>query len=100
MTSVHRPGIAVCALSVACLFVSAPLQAQAPSAADLQKRANAILTLMGFSLTPDVTTGALSFSDQSTGDPYFRHRCTLKARWRTVATIRLSPQPAPRLRFR
>jgi hypothetical protein len=72
MTSVHRPGIAVCALSVACLFVSAPLQAQAPSAADLQKRANAILTLMGFSLTPDVTTGALSFSDQSTGDPYFR----------------------------
>jgi len=27
---------------------------------------------MGFSLTPDVTTGALSFSDQSTGDPYFR----------------------------
>ena len=42
------------------------------SDADLQKRANAILTLMGFSLTPDVTTGALSISDQSAGDPFFR----------------------------
>jgi len=40
--------------------------------ADLQKRANAILTLMGFSLVPDVTTGALSISDQSAGNPYFR----------------------------
>lgn len=46
--------------------------AQAPSDADLQKRANAVLTLMGFTLTPDVTTGALSISDQSTGNPYFR----------------------------
>src|SRR5687767_15182338 len=82
------------------LAAAVPLRAQEVTDADLQKRANAILTLMGFSLTPDVTTGALSFSDQSTGDPYFRHRCTLKARWRTVATIRLSPQPAPRLRFR
>ena len=42
------------------------------SDADLQKRANAILTLMGFSLVPDVTTGALSISDQSAGNPYFR----------------------------
>jgi hypothetical protein len=46
--------------------------AQAPSDAELQKRANAVLTLMGFSLTPDVTTGTLSISDQSTGNPYFR----------------------------
>jgi len=45
--------------------------AQAPSDADLQKRANAVLTLMGFSLTPDVTTGSLSISDQSAGNPYF-----------------------------
>jgi len=50
-----------------------PLQLQAQiSDADLQKRANAILTLMGFSLVPDVTTGALSISDQSAGNPYFR----------------------------
>jgi hypothetical protein len=48
------------------------LPAQEVSDADLQKRANAVLTLMGFSLTPDVTTGAFSISDQSTGDPYFR----------------------------
>lgn len=46
--------------------------AQAPSNAELQKRANAVLTLMGFALTPDVTTGSLSISDQSAGNPYFR----------------------------
>lgn len=46
--------------------------AQPVSDADLQKRANAVLTLMGFSLTPDVTTGSLSISDQSAGNPYFR----------------------------
>jgi hypothetical protein len=62
------------ALCIACLLLAAaaPLRAQGPSDAELQKRANAILTLMGFSLTPDVTTGALSISEQSTGDPYFR----------------------------
>ena len=54
------------------MAAAAPLHAQAPSDAELQKRANAILTLMGFSLTPDVTTGALFISEQSTGDPYFR----------------------------
>ena len=54
------------------LAAAAPLRAQEVTDADLQKRANAILTLMGFSLTPDVTTGALSISEQSTGDPYFR----------------------------
>ena len=48
------------------------MPAQEVSEDDLQKRANAILTLMGFSLTPDVTTGALSISDQSAGDPFFR----------------------------
>jgi hypothetical protein len=60
------------ALGVACLLAAAPLRAQELSDADLQRRANAILALMGFSLTPDVTTGALSISDQSTGNPYFR----------------------------
>jgi hypothetical protein len=57
---------------VACLLAAPPLLAQAVSDAELQKRANAVLTLMGFSLTPDVTTGALAISDQSTGNPYFR----------------------------
>jgi hypothetical protein len=72
MRSFHPPGIAVRALCAACLLAPAPLPAQEVSNADLQKRANAVLTLMGFSLTPDVTTGALSISDQTAGDPYFR----------------------------
>jgi hypothetical protein len=63
--------VAARALGLAGLLAMAPLHAQV-SGAELQKRANAILTLMGFSLTPDVTTGALSISDQSAGDPYFR----------------------------
>jgi hypothetical protein len=56
----------------ALLIPTASLRAQEVSDDDLQKRANAILTLMGFSLTPDVTTGALSISDQSAGNPFFR----------------------------
>src|SRR4051812_369236 len=61
---------AICAL--ACALCAMPALAQTVSDADLQKRANAILTLMGFSLTPDVTTGSLSISDQSAGNSYFR----------------------------
>jgi hypothetical protein len=68
----QRPGIAAAALSIAGLLGAPSSPAQELSDAALQKRANAILTLMGFSLTPDVTTGALSISDQSTGNPYFR----------------------------
>ena len=58
-------------LCAALLLASVSARAQVNDA-DLQKRANAILTLMGFSLVPDVTTGALSISDQSAGNPYFR----------------------------
>ena len=72
LRSHHALAVAARTLLLACLLAPAPLRAQAVSDADLQKRANAILTLMGFSLTPDVTTGALSISDQSAGDPYFR----------------------------
>ena len=49
-----------------------PVLGQAVSDADLQKRANGILTLMGFGVTPDVTTGSLSLTDQTAGNPYFR----------------------------
>jgi hypothetical protein len=59
----------LCALPA---LLPAVVLAQTPSDADLQKRANAALSLMGFALTPDVTTGSLSISDQSTGNPYFR----------------------------
>ena len=59
-------------LLAAWALAPAASMAQTPSDADLQKRANAVLTLMGFSLTPDVTTGSLSISEHSTGNPYFR----------------------------
>jgi hypothetical protein len=49
-----------------------PALAQGVSEAELQKRANAVLTLMGFAVTPDVTTGSLSLTDQTAGNPYFR----------------------------
>ena len=59
----------VCAMT---MLVPLASLAQTVSDADLQKRANAVLTLMGFALTPDVTTGSLSISDQTAGNPYFR----------------------------
>src|SRR3954469_687486 len=71
MRRLHRPDVVLGALCAALLLAPAQARAQV-SDADLQKRANAILTLMGFSLVPDVTTGALSISDQSAGNPYFR----------------------------
>jgi hypothetical protein len=66
------PRLVACTLCIACVLAPASSPAQGVSDADLQKRANAILTLMGFSLVPDVTTGALSLSDQGAGNPYFR----------------------------
>jgi hypothetical protein len=59
----------MCAISI---LTAGSSFAQTVSDADLQKRANAVLTLMGFAVTPDVTTGSLSISDQSAGNPYFR----------------------------
>jgi hypothetical protein len=72
MNGFHRPGIALRALCAGLLLAPGSLLGQSVSEADLQKRANAVLTLMGFSLVPDVTTGALSLSDQGAGNPYFR----------------------------
>jgi hypothetical protein len=40
--------------------------------ASVQKRANAVLSLMGYSLTPDVTTGSLSINDAAASSPGFR----------------------------
>jgi hypothetical protein len=39
---------------------------------DLQKRANGVLALMGYMVTPDVTTGSLGISNATTGNPDFR----------------------------
>jgi hypothetical protein len=62
--------VAAAAAFVAAL-APAPADAQTSGIpeARLQERANALLTLMGFGLTPDVTTGSLSISDNATGDP-------------------------------
>jgi hypothetical protein len=38
---------------------------------NLQKASNAVLSMMGLMLTPDVTTGSLSFSNDATGNPDF-----------------------------
>ena len=54
------------------VVVCGAAHAQAVTDAELQKRANAILTLMGFAVTPDVTTGSLSLTDTTAGSPYFR----------------------------
>jgi hypothetical protein len=72
----------LCAIA---LFAPLASLAQSVSDADLQKRANAVLTLMGFALTPDVTTGSLSINDPTAGNPYFRQTSvsgggTLKSR--------------------
>jgi len=51
----------------------APVAAQPSSiiGTKVQKTANGVLTLMGFSLTPDVTTGSLAFSNAETGTSGF-----------------------------
>ena len=36
---------------------------------DLQNKANSMMLIMGYSLTPDVTTGSLSITDKSTNNP-------------------------------
>jgi len=35
----------------------------------LQKRAKAVVTLIGYTVSPDVTTGSLTFTDQTAGNP-------------------------------
>jgi len=71
----RRPMVFLTILVVAILISlgAVPIDAQAqPSTvigANVQKIANSVLTLMGFGLTPDVTTGSLSFSSPSTGNP-------------------------------
>jgi hypothetical protein len=69
-----------CGLVAACLLTCAQGSAWAQSrfgdfqliGASVQKRANAVLSLMGYSLTPDVTTGSLSINDSAASNPGFR----------------------------
>jgi hypothetical protein len=61
------------ALIVVCIALCAPsparAQARLVNGASLQEIANGILSLMGFSLTPDVTTGSLAISSDPSGNP-------------------------------
>ena len=36
---------------------------------NIKKRTSGVLTLMGYTLTPDVTTGSIAISDGETGNP-------------------------------
>lgn len=57
------------ALAITCVFTPLPTQADELLGSNLKKRADAILGLMSFQLTPDVTTGSLSLSNEPTGNP-------------------------------
>lgn len=57
------------ALAVAGLAHPAHAQTARVVDANLQRRADAVLGLMGFMLTPDVTTGSLALADVDTGNP-------------------------------
>jgi hypothetical protein len=57
------------------LFAPLAVRAQATysiQGGNLQQRANGVLALMGYMLTPDVTTGSLSISDGTTANPGLR----------------------------
>ena len=59
-------------ISLGAVAVDAHAQAQTVTGANLQKAANGVLMLMGYSLMPDVTTGSLSIANAETGSRVFR----------------------------
>jgi len=56
----------ICGAANACL---ANAQTALSFTEDLQKKANSMMLIMGYSLTPDVTTGSLAITDKSTNNP-------------------------------
>jgi hypothetical protein len=56
-------------IALAALATPACAQTFTLDGANLQKRVNGVLSLMGYSLTPDVTTGSLAITDASTNNP-------------------------------
>ena len=66
-----RIQLAALALGAACALASPLALSQALVGGDLQKRVNGVLALMGYMLTPDVTTGSLGISNAATGNPDF-----------------------------
>jgi hypothetical protein len=69
----RRSEIAALALGAACALAPALALGQAfePVGGNVQKRVNGVLALMGYMLTPDITTGSLSISNDATGNPDF-----------------------------
>jgi hypothetical protein len=63
--------ILVVAISISLSAVPAVAQPSTVIGTNVQKLANGVLVLMGYSLVPDVTTGSLSFANAETGDPGF-----------------------------
>lgn len=69
MKAIRSQTVIAAALAIACVFAALPARADALTGAHLQDRVNAVLSLMSFSLTPDVTTGSLSLSNAPTDNP-------------------------------
>ncbi|MBC8166877.1 MAG: autotransporter domain-containing protein [Bryobacteraceae bacterium] len=76
--ALHRPPAkwhplkcAALALGIACALAPSLTLAQTfeLTGERIEKRMNGVLALMGFMLTPDVTTGSLSISNEPTGNP-------------------------------
>jgi hypothetical protein len=68
----RRPAVAALALGAACALTPPLALGQALVGGDLQKRVDGVLALMGYMLTPDVTTGSLAISNAVTGNPDFK----------------------------
>ena len=64
-----KAAVAKAAVALACALASLPAHSQQLVGGDLQRRTNGVLALMGYMLTPDVTTGALAISNDTTGNP-------------------------------
>ncbi len=69
MNKFRRQIVNALALAITCVFIHLPTQANVQLGESLKKRADAVVGLMSFMLTPDVTTGSLSLSDEPTGNP-------------------------------
>ena len=69
----RRAELAALVLGAACALAPALAFGQAfdMTGGNIQKRVNGVLALMGYMLTPDVTTGSLSISNDATGNPDF-----------------------------
>lgn len=69
MNAIRPQTVIYVALLLTCLFIPLPTLADVLTDARIKERTDAILGLMSFMLTPDVTTGSLSVNNEPTGNP-------------------------------